>query len=140
MPSNTTGDARPTRNAGKAVAVASVVKAANGRKSASAVDTVKANGFDAQLFLTSVGSGRSTVNHKPKAIVFRQGDPADAVFYIQKGRIQITVVSEHGKLGIVAILGPGDFSVRDASPANLSTWHRPARRRHGPWSGSRRGR
>ena len=37
------------------------------------------------------------------------GDPADAVFYIQKGRIQLTVVSEHGKEGVVAILGPGDF-------------------------------
>ncbi|TWT06143.1 Crp/Fnr family transcriptional regulator [Reyranella sp. CPCC 100927] len=69
----------------------------------------KAGGFDAQQFLASVGSGRSSMSHKAKDIVFQQGDPADAVFYIQKGRIQLTVVSEHGKEGIVAILGPGDF-------------------------------
>ena len=42
-------------------------------------------------------------------IVFSQGDPADAVFYIQKGKIKLTVVSERGKEAVVAILGPGQF-------------------------------
>ena len=69
-----------------------------------------ANGLSAQKFLTSIGSGRSRVSHKAKSVVFHQGDPADAVFYIRKGRIQLTVVSEHGKERVVAILGPGDFS------------------------------
>ena len=61
------------------------------------------------LSLTSIGSGRSRVNHKAKSVVFQQGDPSDAVFYVQKGRIQLAVVSDHGKEGVVAILGPGDF-------------------------------
>jgi CRP/FNR family cyclic AMP-dependent transcriptional regulator len=106
MPRKTTGEIRPARKAGPVVAPP---RAANGGKSTNGGDVAKANGFNAQLFLTSVGSGRSSVTHKAKAIVFQQGDAADAVFYIQKGSIQITVVSEHGKLGVVAILGPGDF-------------------------------
>jgi len=65
--------------------------------------------FDAQAFLTSVGAGRSTANYQAKENVFRQGDPADAVFYIQRGKINLTVVSEHGKEGVVAMLGAGDF-------------------------------
>jgi len=43
------------------------------------------------------------------SIIFLQGDPADAVFYIQKGKVQITVVSRQGKQGIVAVGGPGEF-------------------------------
>ena len=48
---------------------------------------------------------------KPKARegVFRQGDPADSVFYIQTGRVQLTVVSDQGKEGVIALLGPGNF-------------------------------
>jgi len=108
MPRKTTGEARATRKAGRVVA-ASAARRANGGTSTVGANVAQANGFDAQLFLTSVGSGRSSVNHKAKAVVFQQGDPADAVFYIQKGRIQLTVVSEHGKEGVVAILGAGDF-------------------------------
>jgi CRP-like cAMP-binding protein len=55
------------------------------------------------------GPGRSSVHHKAKSVVFRQGDPADAVFHVERGRVQLTVVSDHGKEGVVAILGPGDF-------------------------------
>jgi CRP-like cAMP-binding protein len=65
--------------------------------------------FDAQAFLMSVGTGRSTKKYPAKKIIFQQGDPADAVFYIQKGRVKLTVVSEHGKEGVIAILGQGDF-------------------------------
>jgi CRP-like cAMP-binding protein len=57
----------------------------------------------------SVGTGRSTKKYPAKKIIFQQGDPADAVFYIQKGRVKLTVVSEHGKEGVIAILGQGDF-------------------------------
>ena len=102
------GKAKPTRNTEKVLA-AHVTRAAYGRKSTNGATMANANGFDVQQFLASVGAGRSSVSHKAKALVFQQGDPADAVFYIQKGRIQLTVVSEHGKEGIVAILGPGDF-------------------------------
>ena len=105
MPRKMTGEAKSPQKAVNA-AVARAARAANGEKSENGMN---ASGFNARLFLTSVGSGRSSVNHKPKAIIFKQGDPADAVFYIQKGRIQLTVVSEHGKEGVVAILGPGDF-------------------------------
>ena len=44
-----------------------------------------------------------------KGVVFRQGDPADAVFYVATGRVQLTIVSDQGKEGIIALLGPGDF-------------------------------
>jgi CRP/FNR family cyclic AMP-dependent transcriptional regulator len=65
--------------------------------------------FDVNSFLSSVGSGRSMVKYQPKKVVFQQGDPADAVFYIQSGKIQIGVVSEHGKEAVIAMLGTGDF-------------------------------
>lgn len=65
--------------------------------------------FDAQTFLISVGAGRSTRKFKARKIVFQQGDPADAIFYIQEGSVKLTVVSEQGKEGVLAILGPGDF-------------------------------
>jgi CRP-like cAMP-binding protein len=65
--------------------------------------------FDARLFLTSVGAGRSTAKYRPKASVFLQGDPANAVFYIEKGKVQLTIVSKHGKEGVIAMLGAGDF-------------------------------
>jgi CRP-like cAMP-binding protein len=65
--------------------------------------------FDADAFLTSVGSGRSTIKFTAGKGVFRQGDPADAVFYIQKGKVKLTVVSEQGKEGVIAMLSAGDF-------------------------------
>ncbi len=65
--------------------------------------------FDAKTFLLSVGAGRSTKKYRPKRAIFRQGDAANAVFYIQKGEVNIRVVSQHGKEAIVAMLGPGDF-------------------------------
>jgi CRP/FNR family transcriptional regulator, cyclic AMP receptor protein len=66
-------------------------------------------GFDAQAFLMSVGAGRSTKKYAAKKTIFRQGDPAEAVFYIQDGKVKLTVVSEHGREGVIAILGAGDF-------------------------------
>jgi CRP/FNR family cyclic AMP-dependent transcriptional regulator len=65
--------------------------------------------FDAKAFLMSVGAGRSTKKYRSKRAIFRQGDPADAVFYIRDGEVNIRVVSQQGKEAIVAILGPGDF-------------------------------
>jgi CRP/FNR family transcriptional regulator, cyclic AMP receptor protein len=65
--------------------------------------------FDAREFLTSVGAGRSTKGCKTEKTIFRQGDPADAVFYIQEGNVKLTVVSQQGKEAIIAMLGAGDF-------------------------------
>jgi CRP-like cAMP-binding protein len=62
-----------------------------------------------RAFLTSVGAGRSTAKYQFKDAVYRQGEPADAVFYIEKGEIQLTVVSEQGKEAVVAMLGRGNF-------------------------------
>jgi CRP-like cAMP-binding protein len=65
--------------------------------------------FDSRTFLTSVGAGRSSTTLRPKEMVYRQGDAADAVYYIESGKIQLTVVSEHGKEGVIAMLEPGEF-------------------------------
>jgi CRP-like cAMP-binding protein len=65
--------------------------------------------FDAQSFLASVGEGRSTVKFPRAETVFRQGDPADAVFYIQKGEIRLTVTSKQGKQAVIATLEEGHF-------------------------------
>ena len=66
-------------------------------------------GFDAKAFLTKAGTGRSTSPYRKKQVVFAQGDPADAVFYLERGQIKLTVVSERGKSAVVAMLGRGDF-------------------------------
>ncbi len=77
-----------------------------GRRVAKAVQTPP---FDAASFLSSVGPGVSKVRYRPKEIVFRQGDPADAVYYIESGKVQITIVSRQGKEGVVGMLGAGEF-------------------------------
>jgi CRP/FNR family transcriptional regulator, cyclic AMP receptor protein len=65
--------------------------------------------FDAKSFLAKVGEGRRINKHRKGETIFSQGDPADAVFYIQKGKVKVTVVSEQGKEAVVAILGADDF-------------------------------
>ena len=65
--------------------------------------------FDPELFLSDVGDGRTIAEYSKDQMVFSQGDPADAVFYIQKGKIKLTVVSNAGKEAVIAILGTGDF-------------------------------
>src|ERR1700730_18307913 len=61
--------------------------------------------FDPKSFLAMVGEGRGTWEYRKDQIVFAQGDPADAVFYIQSGKVKVTVVSEQGKEAVVAMLG-----------------------------------
>jgi CRP/FNR family transcriptional regulator, cyclic AMP receptor protein len=73
------------------------------------VKLAEAPKFDVKSFLSSVGSGRSTEKYQRKEIIFRQGDAADGVFYIQSGKIELSVVSNQGKQGVVAILSVGDF-------------------------------
>jgi len=65
--------------------------------------------FDPTSFLAKVGEGRSIGTYRKNQIVFSQGEPADAVFYIQKGKVRIVVVSEQGKEAVIAILGSDDF-------------------------------
>jgi CRP/FNR family cyclic AMP-dependent transcriptional regulator len=65
--------------------------------------------FDPKSFLAKVGDGRSIGKYRKDQIVFSQGDPADAVFYIQKGKAKVTVVSEQGKEAVVAVLGADEF-------------------------------
>lgn len=65
--------------------------------------------FDAQAFLDTVGVGRFIGKYQKGETVFLQGDPADAVFYIQKGKVQILVLSKQGKEGVIGGLGPGEF-------------------------------
>jgi CRP-like cAMP-binding protein len=65
--------------------------------------------FDPQAFLATVGAAR-TITECPKDYkIFSQGDPADAVFYIQQGRVKVKVKSKQGKEAVIAILGAGDF-------------------------------
>ena len=62
-----------------------------------------------RTLLTKVSEGRSVASYRSKQVIFSQGDPADAVFYIQKGRVKLTVVSKQGKEAIVALLGADEF-------------------------------
>jgi CRP-like cAMP-binding protein len=71
--------------------------------------TERRSSFDPKSFLAKVGEGRRLVKHSKDQIIFSQGEPADAVFYIQQGKVKLTVVSERGKEAVVAILGTSDF-------------------------------
>jgi CRP/FNR family transcriptional regulator, cyclic AMP receptor protein len=65
--------------------------------------------FDPKNFLAKVGTGKQVLDFHKNQHVFEQGDVADTVFYLQKGKVKLTVVSEQGKEAVVAILEPGQF-------------------------------
>jgi CRP-like cAMP-binding protein len=65
--------------------------------------------FDPKVFLSKVGEGRSIAKFRKDQVVFSQGEDADAVFYIQKGKVKLIVISPQGKEAVVAILGAEDF-------------------------------
>ena len=65
--------------------------------------------FNPKAFLAKVGDGKAISKYQKGQIVFSQGDIGDAVFFIQKGKIKLTVVSERGKEAVVEILGPGSL-------------------------------
>ena len=65
--------------------------------------------FDPENFLALVGEGRSIGRYRKDQTIFSQGDPAEAVFYIQRGKLKVTVVSEQGKEAVTAMLGADDF-------------------------------
>ena len=65
--------------------------------------------FDPKAFLATVGPGHTVSDLRKNEVVFLQSAAADAVFYIQKGKIKIVVSSEHGKEAVVGVMGPGEF-------------------------------
>jgi CRP/FNR family transcriptional regulator, cyclic AMP receptor protein len=80
--------------------------------------------FDVQVFLNTVDGGRSVSSYRKNQKVFSQGDPADAVFYIQEGKVKVCVVSEQGKEAVVALHGNGAFfgeSCLNGHPLRMAT-------------------
>jgi CRP/FNR family transcriptional regulator, cyclic AMP receptor protein len=73
------------------------------------VPILKKRDFDPKQFLATIGKGRRAVLFPKKQTIFTQGDPADAVFYIQQGKVSLTVVSQIGKEAILGILSEGEF-------------------------------
>jgi CRP-like cAMP-binding protein len=65
--------------------------------------------LDSEYLLAKVGAGRTTVAFRKGEVVFTQGDPADSIFHIEKGKLKLTVVSSQGKEAVIALLGGGDF-------------------------------
>jgi CRP/FNR family cyclic AMP-dependent transcriptional regulator len=72
------------------------------------------SGFDTAAFLASAGLGRKIIRLAPKNAFFSQGDPADSIFYLQKGRAKVTVVSAAGREATIALLAAGDFLGEEA--------------------------
>ena len=80
--------------------------------------------FDAHNFLANVGVGKGVLNLQKNQNVFLQGDVADTVYYIQQGKIKLTVISQHDKEAVVGILGPGQFfgeGCMNGHPLRIST-------------------
>jgi CRP/FNR family transcriptional regulator, cyclic AMP receptor protein len=73
------------------------------------VKKMKKVAFDSKVFLATVNRGRTISNYRKDEVIFSQADPADAVFYVQRGKVKIVVTSEEGKEAIIAILGRGEF-------------------------------
>jgi len=69
----------------------------------------KAIAFNPHAFLSTIGTGRDMVTFKKRSTVFAQGDSSDGLFFIQTGKVQLSVVSEGGKEATLGILGDGDF-------------------------------
>ena len=65
--------------------------------------------FDPAVFLATAAIGRDISTHSKKEVIFAQGDDADAVFYIKKGKVKVAVLSKQGKEAVVALLGPDEF-------------------------------
>ena len=75
----------------------------------SAGPSKKLREFDPKTFLATIGAGRKLLTVSKKQVIFAQGDDADAVFYIQMGKVRLTVVSKIGKEATIAIMNQGNF-------------------------------
>jgi CRP/FNR family transcriptional regulator, cyclic AMP receptor protein len=85
---------------------------------------VKAPSFDANPLLATAGRGRTKLEYRSEGVVFSQGDAADSIFYILRGKIKIVVTSKQGREAAVAVLGEGDFFGEGcliAQPLRLAT-------------------
>ena len=69
----------------------------------------KSRDFNPHASMATIGEGRKFVLFPKKQTIFAQGDPSDAVFYVQTGKVKLTVVSRTGKEATIGILSPGDF-------------------------------
>ncbi len=65
--------------------------------------------FDPAVFLETTANGRVMSTHSKKDVIFAQGDDADSVFYIRKGKVKVAIVSKQGKEAVIALLGPDEF-------------------------------
>jgi CRP/FNR family transcriptional regulator, cyclic AMP receptor protein len=65
--------------------------------------------FDPAELLATVGAGRTPRNYRKSQTIFSQGDRADAVFFVERGKVKLTVLSQQGKQAVIALLGPGNF-------------------------------
>jgi CRP-like cAMP-binding protein len=85
----------------------------------------KIRGFDIEAFLGKIVTGKSLLTLEKKQTVFSQGDAADTVYYLQKGRIKLSIVSKNGKEATLALMGAGDFvgeeCVAASHPLRLTT-------------------
>ncbi len=86
-----------------------VRKSNSSKPKAASRPTGKPAHFDARFMLTTLGTGRAIIRHAQDEVVFRQGDPADAVFFIEEGGVRLAVVSAMGKEREIATLSEGDF-------------------------------
>jgi CRP/FNR family cyclic AMP-dependent transcriptional regulator len=94
------------------------------RKKSGAVTKINKRTFDPKIFLAKVGEGVTVSDYRENEIIFSQGEAADAVFYIQQGKVKLTVVSKQGKEAVIAILGPGHFfgeGCLNGHPLRIST-------------------
>jgi CRP/FNR family transcriptional regulator, cyclic AMP receptor protein len=80
------------------------------------------NSFDASAFLAGAGLGRRIIQLKPKQAFYSQGGPADSIFYLQRGRAKLTVVSQNGKEATIMLLTTGDF-IGEESLATMGERH-----------------
>ncbi len=69
----------------------------------------KVDSFDPQVFLDTAGVARKVIEYRRGESIYRQGEPADSVMYVQKGGVKFSVVNESGKEAVVAMFGPSDF-------------------------------
>jgi len=84
----------------------------------------KTQAFSVKEFLATVNGGRTVTTYRKNQKIFSQGDPADAVFYIQEGKVKVVVISSAGKEAVVALHGKGDFfgeGCLTAQPVRLGT-------------------
>ncbi len=65
--------------------------------------------FSPAVFLETTANGRVISTHSKKDVIFAQGDDADSVFYIRKGKVKVAIVSKQGKEAVIALLGPDEF-------------------------------